>query len=92
MPTFNYQFKIRSLIRYYLNLEPNCNFTLQVLRLNDSLPHITNDKIELTYNDNQSKKIFIVVGENWLKSKLYNEVDEAIKEFVDQNIKIEYLK
>lgn len=91
MATFNYQFKIRSLIRYYLNLEPNCTFTLQVLKLDDSPPYITNDRIELTHNDNQSKKIFIVVGENWLKNKLYDEADKAVKKLLDQDIRIEYL-
>lgn len=91
MSTFNYQFKIRSLIRYYLNLEPNCTFTLQVLKFDDSPPYITNDRIELTHSDNQSNKIFIVVGEGWLTTKLYNEVDKAVEKFVNQDIKIEYL-
>jgi hypothetical protein len=91
MSTFNYQSKIRSLIRNYLNLEPNCTFTLQVLKFDESPPYITNDRIELTHNDNQSNKIFVVVGEGWLTTKLYNEVDKAVIEILKSSIKIEYL-
>jgi hypothetical protein len=92
MPTFNYNFKIRSLIRDHLDLAPNANFTLQVLKRDDSPPYVATDRVEITYkNNNRCNKPFIIVGGNWLLDKIYREASNAIMTLVEQDIRIEYL-
>lgn len=90
--SFNYQFKIRTLVRDQLKLDPNSNFTLQVLEYDDSPPYIATDRVELTFNNKVSDKPFIIVGKGWLLDKLYAEAAESVDYYMSKKIRIEYIK